>query len=73
MYKLPDYPMDNFYVLSTRSKHMCYSHSTALYLHNMCDRVPLVYDVTVPYNYSGSLLKRLKCFSKICKKMNCLN
>lgn len=57
VYKLPDYPMDNFYVLSTRSKHMCYSHSTALYLHNMCDRVPLVYDVTVPYNYSGSLLK----------------
>ena len=35
---------------------MCYSHATSLYLHNMSDRVPLVYDVTVPYNYSGNLL-----------------
>ena len=35
---------------------MCYSHATALYLHNMSDRIPLVYDITVPYNYSGNLL-----------------
>ena len=35
---------------------MCYSHATALYLHNMSDRIPLIYDITVPYNYSGNLL-----------------
>ena len=35
---------------------MCYSHATSLYLHNMSDRIPLVYDITVPYNYSGNLL-----------------
>ena len=56
IYKLPNYPIDNFYILSKSSKNMCYSHATALYLHNMSDRIPLVYDVTVPYNYSGSLL-----------------
>lgn len=56
VYKLSDYPIDNFYILSKSSKNMCYSHATALYLHDMCDRIPLVYDVTVPYNYSGSLL-----------------
>ena len=56
LYKLPKYPIDNFYVLSKSSKNMCYSHATALYLHNMSDRIPLVYDITVPYNYSGTLL-----------------
>ena len=56
VYKLPEYPIDNFYILSKSSKNMCYSHATSLYLHNMSDRIPLVYDVTVPYNYSGNLL-----------------
>ena len=56
IYKLPEYPIDNFYILSKSSKNMCYSHATALYLHEMSDRIPLVYDVTVPYNYSGNLL-----------------
>ncbi len=56
IYKLPEYPIDNFYILSKSSKNMCYSHATALYLHDMSDRIPLVYDITVPYNYSGSLL-----------------
>ena len=56
IYKLPEYPIDNFYILAKSSKHMCYSHATALYLHNMSDRIPLVYDITVPYNYSGNLL-----------------
>lgn len=56
IYKLPDYPIDNFYIISKSSKKMCYSHATALYLHNMSDRIPLIYDITVPYNYSGNLL-----------------
>lgn len=56
VYKLPEYPIDNFYILSKTSKNMCYSHATALYLLNLSDRIPLVYDVTVPYNYSGNLL-----------------
>lgn len=56
IYKLPEYPIDNFYILSKSSKNMCYSHATALYLHDLSDRVPLVYDITVPYNYSGNLL-----------------
>jgi len=56
IYKLPEYPIDNFYILSKSSKNMCYSHATALYLHDMSDRIPLVYEATVPYNYSGNLL-----------------
>ena len=56
VYKLPEYPIDNFYILSKSSKNMCYSHATSLYLHDMSDRIPLIYDITVPYNYSGNLL-----------------
>lgn len=56
IYKMPEYPIDNLYILSKGSKNMCYSNATALYLHNMSDRIPLVYDITVPYNYSGNLL-----------------
>ena len=55
IYKLPEYPIDNFYLLSKSSKNMCYSHATSLYLHDMSDRIPLIYDITVPYNYSGNL------------------
>lgn len=58
VYKLPMYPIDNLYIISLCSKNMCYSHATALYLHDMCDRIPLKYDITVPYNYSGSLLDK---------------
>lgn len=57
VYKLPDYPLDSFYVLSKSSDNMCYSHSSALYLHNLSNRIPQIQEVTVPYNYSGSLLK----------------
>ncbi len=56
IYKLPNYPIDNLYILSKSSKKMCYSHATSLYLHNMSERIPLVYDITVPYNYNGKLL-----------------
>ena len=56
IYKLPNYPIDDFYILSKSSNRMCFSHATALYLHNMSDRIPFVYDITVPYNYNGNLL-----------------
>lgn len=55
-YKLPEYPFDYFYIISNCSKNMCFSHLSALYLHEMTDRVPLIYEITVPYNYSGNLL-----------------
>ena len=56
IYKLPNYPIDNFYILSKSSGRMCFSHTASLYLHNMTERIPLVYDITVPYNYNGNLL-----------------
>ena len=31
--------------------------ATALYLHNLSDRTPLVYNITLPFGYSGVLQK----------------
>lgn len=55
IYKLPDASLDEFYVISNSSKYASFSHETALYLHHLSDKLPLVYNVTVPYNYSSSL------------------
>ncbi len=68
IYKLPSFPIDNFYILSKSSKNMCYSRATALYLHDMSDRIPLIYDITVPYNYSGNLLYNKNVSLKYVKK-----
>lgn len=49
--------IDDFYKIIKKSKNAVYSHNTALYLHNLSDRTPLKYDITVPSGYNGSLQK----------------
>ena len=64
IYKLPEYPIDNFYILSKNSNNMYYSHAIAFYLHNISDEIPLIYNVTVPYNYSSNLSNNKKYIFK---------
>lgn len=52
-----DYIKDDYYKIALKSKNARFSFATALYLHDLSDRVPLVYHVTVPYEYSGILQK----------------
>ncbi len=52
-YILPNGYVDNFYVVLSKCKKAVFSHATALYLHNLSDRTPLIYDVTVPYGYGN--------------------
>ncbi len=54
-YCLPDTLVDDFYITIIKSKNAVYSHETALYLHNLSDRVPLRFDITVPVGYGGNL------------------
>ena len=42
--------------------------ATALYLHNLSDRTPLVYNITVPFGYSGSLQKEKNVVLNFVKK-----
>ncbi len=56
IYQSPDDWPDDFYVISRRSERAVFSHGTALYLHNMTDREPLKYAVTVPTGYNPTKL-----------------
>lgn len=57
LYMLPSCFEDDYYRLGIMTKHSVFSLETALYLHNFSDRIPVYYNITVPRNYSGSLLK----------------
>ena len=52
-YSLPNWYADNFYIVLSKCKKAIFSDATALYFHDLCDRVPLVYDVAVPYGYGN--------------------
>ena len=56
-YGLPNYIEDEYYKISSKSKNARFSGATALYLHNLSDRTPLLYNITLPYDYSGVLQK----------------
>lgn len=49
---------DEFYIFQIRCNKGIFSHETALYLHDLCDRVPLITSITVPQNYGASNLKK---------------
>lgn len=48
---------DEMYVLQMRSKKAIFSHETALYLHDLTDRDPLQYTITLPSGYNASNFK----------------
>lgn len=56
-YGLPNYIEDEYYKISSKSKNARFSLVTALYLHNLSDRNPLVYNISLPNDYSGVLQK----------------
>lgn len=45
---------DNFYIVISKSKKSVFSDATALYFHNLSDRNPSIYDITIPYGYGNS-------------------
>ncbi|HAX51970.1 type IV toxin-antitoxin system AbiEi family antitoxin domain-containing protein [Proteiniphilum sp. UBA7639] len=65
IYLSPDVLEDKMFVLQNRRKRIVFSHDTALYLHDLTDRDPLTYTVTVPtgYNTKNLMLDGLTVFS----------
>ncbi|MFW5873713.1 MAG: type IV toxin-antitoxin system AbiEi family antitoxin domain-containing protein, partial [Bacillota bacterium] len=57
VYVTPETFNDEMYVLQQKNTRLIYSHETALYLHDLSDRDPLEYTVTVPYGYNNPNLK----------------
>lgn len=56
-YGVSNYIEDEYYKIASKSKNVRFSLATALYLHNLSDRVPLIYNISLPYDYSGILQK----------------
>lgn len=56
IYLSPDAWADPMYLMQLRSKQVVFSHETALFLHDMTDREPVNYSVTVKSGYNPSRL-----------------
>ena len=56
VYITPDAMEDKMFTLQARKNRLVYSHDTALYLHDLTDRDPLTYSVTVPTGYNTKRL-----------------
>lgn len=57
VYILPDEFADKMYISHLRRPKIIYSHETALFLHDLTDRDPVNYSVTIPTGYNASRLK----------------
>ena len=54
VYFSDDYWEDELFLLSVKNKAVCFSHETALFLHDLMDREPSEYTVTAKSNYNGT-------------------
>lgn len=57
IYVLPDEFTDMMYIAQLRRPKIIYSHETALFLHELTDRDPINYMVTVPTGYNPTRLR----------------
>lgn len=58
VYILPDEFEDKMYIAQLRRPKIIYSHETALFLHDLTDRDPISYTVTVPAGYNIAQLRK---------------
>ncbi len=63
-YTLPDSLDDDIYLLSLRSKHVIFSHETALFLNGLSERTPFFHAVTIPSNacMPAAMKEQCKCY-----------
>lgn len=57
IYVLPDEFTDQMYIIQQQRPKLIYSHETALFLHDLTDRDPIQYTVTVPTGYNATRLR----------------
>lgn len=57
VYALRDSWADMMYLIHLRCKQAVFSHETALFLHDLTDREPIEYEITVKTGYNPSKLK----------------
>jgi len=57
VYLTPDAFDDEMYRIQAKNQRTIFSHETALYLHDLTDRDPIEWSVTVPYGYNATHLR----------------
>jgi predicted transcriptional regulator of viral defense system len=57
VYATKDAWIDSMYIVHLRCKQAVFSHETALFLHDLIDREPMEYEITVKTGYNPSKLK----------------
>lgn len=57
VYATQDTWIDTMYLVHLRCKQAVFSHETALFFHDLTDREPLAYEITVKTGYNPSKLK----------------
>lgn len=58
LYQLKGKVTDDFVLISSNSNRIIFSHQTALYLHDLSDRTPNVFHISVPQGYNASHIKK---------------
>lgn len=58
LYQLKGKVIDDFVLISSNSNRIIFSHQTALYLHDLTDRTPNVFHISVPQGYNASHIKK---------------
>ena len=58
LYQLKGKVIDDFVLISSNSIRTIFSHQTALYLHDLSDRTPNVFHISVPQGYNASHIKK---------------
>ena len=57
LYQLKGKVKDDFVLISSNSNRIIFSHQTAFYLHDLSDRTPNVFHISVPQGYNASHIK----------------
>lgn len=63
-YTMPDTIADDMYLIMLRSKHIIFSHETALFLNGLSERTPFIHALTIPNNAAipATVKNQCKCF-----------
>ena len=57
LYQIKGKVIDDFVLISSNSNRIIFSHQTALYIHDLSDRTPNVFHISVPQGYNASHIK----------------
>ena len=58
LYQLKGKVIDDFVLISSNSNRIIFSHQTVLYLHDLSDRTPNVFHISVPQGYNAIHIKK---------------